>query len=499
MSKNLIDMRTKEDITKAKIKQDDQAALVNTASVADQEKHGKYQLAQHKKTLKHMKGAISKAFKSDAKSGVAGVKVNKLKTQEKLVKIKNGSIVKEMQHDEKSLAKAKMIHKSKSATKKQKLDAMKGEVRSLMFLKALNNKATGALSQVAELKKDLKKSENVVSAQALISKIAKKNAAKTKSASASATPIVPKGSPGKPHSSIELIQESGDPLMEALIDAHDNEDELQDLANTKEATIKRQNNDACACNGAKNMHHHGSSCRDWERDGSQPWCYVSWACRSATPSSHMAGAKWASCKEMLSDGSPNKLMSMVATQAKTNFKPSKQELGEPALTTPCSCSGTENRKKHGGHCANFDYTQPWCYVSVACDMGYVSQEVAGAKWVTGCEHPERVPNTVAAKMSTYDEEKLQLGEGLQAAIGQGRTHRGWSWGVTIMSQAKYPACIEECKRNPSCVGASYTVGEVASNDPAASSMMPGACNQFAGITQKNGNTQWNTWLSPRHP
>merc|ERR1711990_1236494 len=115
-----------------------------------------------------MKSAVSKALKKDQKSGVAAVKVNKLKTQEKLVKIKNGSIVNEMQKDEKSLSKASALHKKKTATKKEKLDVMKGEVRSLMFLKALNTKATGALHQVAELKKDMKKSENVAHAQALI-------------------------------------------------------------------------------------------------------------------------------------------------------------------------------------------------------------------------------------------------------------------------------------------------------------------------------------------
>ena len=160
-----------------------------------------------------------------------------------------------------------------------------------MFLKALNTKATGALHQVAELKKDMKKSENVAHAQALIKKIATKDAAKAKAALAAA--------PAKPEKFLELLQEQEYPLMEALMEAHDDEDRLQELATTKEANVKLQNKDACACNGAMNMNHHGSSCRDWEGDGSQAWCYVSWACSDATPSAYMSGAKWATCTAAL--------------------------------------------------------------------------------------------------------------------------------------------------------------------------------------------------------
>ena len=118
----------------------------------------------------------------------------------------------------------------------------------------------------------------------------------------------------------------------------------------------------------------------------------------------------------------------------------QDDVGE-SIGGPCSCSGTRNAKKQGGKCDKFDYTQSWCYVSISCDRGYVSQEVAGAKWITGCDHAHRLPNSFPKKLSIYDQEKMQLGEGLEAASGQGLTRSGWSWGVILASQAQYPACI----------------------------------------------------------
>jgi len=253
----------------------------------------------------------------------------------------------------------------------------------------------------------------------------------------------------------------------------------------KESKVKQAlSKKPCACNGVQNRHGHGSKCKDWEGDGTSPWCYVSFSCMQGTTSRDMSGVKWVTCKR----------------KEKAKLKTSHEKLGEKLAikshqaqaTGACGCSGTKNSRGEGGKCRHWgSYAKAWCYVSVACNTGYVSQEIAGTKWVTDCNSKKGSSKQPSEedkkeKFSSYHQLKLELGEGLQAH-GQGRTRTGWSWGVLLPSNTPYPACIDTCHANAACVGVSYATSEVPSNDPAASSVKRNTCNQFQGITQNNKN------------
>jgi len=202
---------------------------------------------------------------------------------------------------------------------------------------------------------------------------------------------------------------------------------------------------------------------------------------------------------------------MVATDEMGTSEPSIQQfqsnsdsatdVGEDAST--CACSGTKNAKGLGGKCGHEGYYEPWCYVSAQCQQGLISREVAGAKWIAGCTGAERTKGTKALgetikKLSTYNEEKLELGEDALEQRGTGGTRPGWSWGITIASNSQYPKCIDECKANPDCVGATYNPYDVPPSNPAGAPVTANTCHQFHGITQKNtDDRQYQTWLSPQ--
>lgn len=475
MSSNLIHMRSKEAKTKSQVVKVHKQVLklgkqLKAVSTGGKEKVGKAQLKKHKAQLAQIRQATAKAFSKDESVGVKEVKVDKLKTQEKLVKIKNGRIVTEMQKDEKALSKAKALDKSKTATKQQKLHAMKGDVRSLMFLKALDSKTSGALSQVDQLKKDLAKSMAVKK---------KQDAAKKQAAA------------GPKASQVQLLEEGEEYAMS--MESMAAEDQPGLLRTSKESKMKLNAKSSCSCNGASNMHGHGDRCKDWERDGTAPWCYVSWACDRGTPSSHMSGLKYVTCMSHKHVDEQKKLASMVRTAADRKIELS---LGEGhGDQKSCACTGTQNGKGEGKSCKKWGTSsKAWCYVSIDCSRGTASTEIAGAKFITACDHLEDLGEGYTKQtVSIYDRAKEQLGDALEARGHEG-TRVGWSWGITLASNAPYPDCIDECKQNTACVGASYAISEVAPANPAGGSVAENSCHQFAGITQRNANPLYRTFL-----
>jgi len=487
MSRNLIHMRSKEGMTKSKVvnvhkqvvKLATQLKRISSGKAGigypGQLDDTKELLKKHEAQLAKIRAATTKAFSKDKVVGVKAVKVDKLKTQEKLVKIKNGRIVNEMQHDEKALSKAKALDKSKTATKQQKLHAMKGDVRSLMFLKALDSKTSGALSQVDELKRDIAKSMVVKKKQDAAK--AAKNAAKTPKAA-----------------TVELLQEEEEYPMS--MESMGAEDQPELLSSSKESNMKLNAKTTCSCNGASNMRGHGANCKDWEGDGTAPWCYVGWGCDHGTPSGHMSGLKYITCT-----AAHKKEKNMVATAADQKIKPSLGEAGSDHAS--CGCTGTENGKAQGKSCKKWGSSdkKPWCYVSIDCSRATMSAEVAGARFVSGCDHLEELgeaeDSEAKAGVSMYARAKEQLGDALESRDNEG-TRVGWSWGITLASNTPYPGCIEECKNDAACVGASYAVGEVAPTNPAGASVGENSCHQFAGITQRSKNPQYRTFLSGPH-
>jgi len=135
--------------------QEHQAKFGKVGKLKTKELAGKQELADHKHALKAIRTATKLAMLHAEQKGVKPLKVNKLKTHEKLVKIRNKKISSEMDADEQAIAHARAVHHDHRASKQQKLQAMKGEVKGLMFLKALDKKATGALATVNDLKKTL--------------------------------------------------------------------------------------------------------------------------------------------------------------------------------------------------------------------------------------------------------------------------------------------------------------------------------------------------------
>ena len=486
MSKNLIQERAKEGQTKDKVKKVHKEVVKlgkslkhkqELAKAQNPEQLEKLRLKDHEKKLAQIRAATAKAFKTDKVVGVKSAKVNKLKTEERLVKIKNGRIVTEMQKDDNALTKAKALDHSKVATKAQKLNAMKGEVRGLMFLKALDTKTRGALNQVDQLKRDLAKSLAV-----------KKKQDAQRAAKAKANPKT---------SAVELLQDTEFPDSMESMGAED-EPQLLNMKKEKHVKLMAQ---SCDCNGASNMRGHGAKCRDWEMDGTSPWCYVGWGCSHGTPSEHVQGLKWMTCKAKRNK--KLKLRKLVAMQKDAKTTP---ELGESEGARRCACSGTENMKRQGKKCAKWGSPRKWCYVSIDCDKGTTSTEVAGAKVITNCDRPYAELGETSSDnqsddkaSSLYEQEKDQIGEGLEARAKLDSTRMGWSWGVTLASNSPYPVCVEECKQNPACVGASYAVEDVPSSNPAAPPMAANTCHQFSGITQKSSQPGYRTFLPGRMP
>jgi len=524
MSKNLVHMRAKEGKTKKTLSAHEKDWSGKVRGLSAEEKHGKAEMNHHEETLQKIRHATRKAFAKAEGKGVPQVKVDKLKTKEKVVKIKNGRITEEMQKDEAALKMAKSLHANKGASKQQKLAAMKGEVRGLMFLKALNTKATGALKSVDRLKKELAASNAKANAKALAVAKATNNLKKKLPADAAKTKAAVQAHTAKQaisgHTSLVLLQEQETvPAYFAELEgtAHMNaEHEEQAAHNWKlqlqashEGKMKmRSHGKPCMCQGLSNKDQHGSSCKDWEGDGTQPWCYVSWACSKGTTSSTMARVKWLTCTKAKAGSTTGRdVVPLAETKA-----PQKQvkvsaaavgndsDLGSPKGDTSCTCSKTKNSRGEGAVCARAGYSEPWCYVSILCDRGLISQQISNTKWITGCSGaPHQLGEPKAKPHSMYEEERLQLGEssGLEDT-GQGLTRNGWSWGLILPSNSPYPGCINECKSNPTCVGASYSANDIPSTDPAAPSVAASTCHQFSGITQKNDNPSWQTWLSPRH-
>lgn len=552
MKNNLVAMRHKEGTAKKTLRARVQK-LAGTPNAV--EKHGKTQLQQHEGILHKIRQATQKAFGIDKTVGVAQVKVDKLKTKEKVLKIKNGRISHEMKEDEHALSTAKKLHGEKGATKEQKLAAMKGEVRGLMFLKALNSKATGALATVHELKKTLarQKLNKVSSATAPAAKapVAKAPAApgapvvmsyaalkksfakKSKQTNTESTGELAAmdmakqdlahttaSAPGNAllSSSLVLLEDEAAPAYfgelegtartYAKTEGHAARFWKQELESTHEGTMKlRTQHKPCDCNGVSNRHQHGAHCKDWEADGTAPWCYVTWACSKGTPARQMQGVKWATCHALKKEAAkaddrqvvPLTVDDAARKEATASVVSTEHESARTDKNPMCVCTGTKNGKGQGHKCAVSGYSEPWCYVSIQCDRGYVSNQVVGSKWTTGCQGGQKLLGETSheTKLSLYHREKEELGEALEET-GQGLTRPGWSWGLVLASNSQYPRCIEDCKSNPACVGATYAVNDVPSHDPAAPPLQANTCHLFSGITEKNENMQWQTWLSPHH-
>jgi len=250
---------------------------------------------------------------------------------------------------------------------------------------------------------------------------------------------------------------------------------------TREGAIKRNRRTSlCSCNGASNRHQHGSRCKDWERDGSAPWCYVSWACDRGTPASKMATVKWVTCE--------SKRMWNRDLRAALDSHPKKKKLPH----NECSCSGTKNAAGRGGSCKMWlGYGQPWCYVGITCAAAYASSELANTKWLAKCNDAHQHES----HSSPYRATRQEVGEqaGLERT-GQGITRAGWSWGVTVPDDSRYPECVQKCQMNSACMGVTYAANTVPSQNPAAPPIFANTCHQFTAITQQNSDQYWLTWL-----
>jgi hypothetical protein len=493
----------------------DSAAMKTLRS---KEAKGKEQLKDHELMLRRIRMATKRAMKHARQHGTSKVKINKLRTKEKLNKLSNSHISNEVEKDTIALQHAKEMHADSKSTKQQKLDAMKGEVRGLLFLKALKAKAkraqaiqrkeNSAKPWAHALKKEkamLKANHIDVSNAITRHKHSEESAIEMIDESSTASRLLPWGE-------IEGVAELNAQRMHAQARLWDAEG-----VSVKESRVKQaKRKSPCACNGVQNKNGHGATCRDWEKDGTAPWCYASFGCSRGTTSRNMQGVKWVSCEPKAKKALKN--MAMTSTQKR--YKAKLQRLKAQAKATvekleakvnslngikidpACSCTGTMNSKGHGAKCGHWgSYSQSWCYTSIACKTGYTSSEVAGAKWVIKCSRKARREEAHDAltkakkRLSKYDELHMQLGDSLEAH-GQGVTRPGWSWGVLLPSNSQYPACVQQCRSNDACVGVSYATAEVPSNDPAASSVSANTCHQFQGITQNNDSRLSQTWLKP---
>lgn len=82
---------------------------------------------------------------------------------------------------------------------------------------------------------------------------------------------------------------------------------------------------------------------------------------------------------------------------------------------------------------------------------------------------------------------------LVTCLAGGVTKAGYSYGVILGNILRYPECIQACQAEPKCVAASYTINDQPSTDPAAATLRANTCNMLSAVTQKSGDTNWNTW------
>jgi len=247
--------------------------------VQSKEVQGKKTLRKQEATLHNIRHATHQAMSSAKRHGVSSTKIDKLKTKEKLVKIRNGNISHEIHKDVHALQKAKAVHNNAVASKKQKLDAMKGEVRGLLFLKALKDKAKLAGKVLAKQRNQKQHPVDSVNSEM----------------KAGDHVVMLDESSGAPHYWGELEGT-------ARLYAHREKVALRrwqvEGVAVKESKVKRvKRGEVCACNGVENKHGHGAVCKDWQGDGTHPWCYVNYACSKGTTARDMSGVKWRNCRQ----------------------------------------------------------------------------------------------------------------------------------------------------------------------------------------------------------
>jgi len=68
-------------------------------------------------------------------------------------------------------------------------------------------------------------------------------------------------------------------------------------------------------------------------------------------------------------------------------------VGNPDFYENCECSGSTNKKNHGGFCDKWGYKFNWCYVATDCAYGNTaySDELKDTKVLVGCRiHPPTI-------------------------------------------------------------------------------------------------------------